>query len=82
MEREEMRVWICYGCFVFLGLLVFIIVSSVVRVKNKRCEKEQAFIRMYNSRVAQGYAESRKDKKERKKDRHEKESFSLFDMLI
>ena len=82
MEKLELIVWLSYGSFVILGLLIFIAISCIVRAKNATCEEEQAFIRMYNNKVAQGYAEVEKDKETAKKPVSEKESFSLFDFLI
>ena len=82
MEKLELIVWLSYGSFVILGLLIFIIISCAIRAKNNTCEEEQAFIRMYNSKIAQGYAEAEKDKESAKKPVSGKESFSLFNMLM
>lgn len=81
MEKLELIVWLSYGSFVVLGLLIFIAISCAVRAKNKTCEDEQAFIRMYNNKVAQGYAEAEKAKEPTKKPSSGKESFSLFNLL-
>ena len=91
MERTELYVWIAYGCFVLLGLLVFITISCIVRAKNKSCEAERAFVRAYNERVAKEHAsidngmnDSNDNKdvmKNASKTPYKKESFSLFNLL-
>ena len=81
MDRTELKVWICYGCFVVLGLAIFITISCIVRAKNRTCEKELAFVTAYNARVAKGYAENGKIQKIKKSGTRGKESFSLFNLL-
>ena len=77
MDRTELIVWISYGAFVAIGLLIFISISCYVRSKIHKCEVEQAIIHQYNRQL-----ETVRGRKPVAANPYaKKETFSLFNLL-
>ncbi len=77
MDRTELIVWIAYGAFVAIGLLIFISISCYVRSKIRKCEVEQAIVQQYNKRLEM----ARGHKPASTNPYAKKETFSLFNLL-
>ena len=77
MDRIESIVWLVYASFVILGLLIFISISCYVKSKLHICESELAAVRQYNGLLALAH----QTKKDTKKGKQQKETFSLFNLL-
>jgi hypothetical protein len=79
MDKIELYVWCGYGLFVAIGLIIFVCISCYVKAKIRICETEQAMIRQYNAQLAASHAT--KSAKNKSNTEHEKETFSLFNLL-